>query len=140
MAIDYYSLPHADWNSTGMTQDEIVLATHFINSYTRELDETGFMTTIETCRARPLTDWDKRMHQVYEFVYFDRSRGADPFLELKFANQGEAFRRTLRTYDFDSITDFPHKAFLNAAQLLMDRRNIWMPQEGQRLLPLTEVQ
>lgn len=139
MALDHYHLPHANWEKTGMHSNEIELTKDFIDSYFAVLDEPGFNATLEACRARPLTEWDKRMHQAYGFVYFDRSSGADPFLNLTFVNQGEALRRTLRTYPFDAVSDFPHSAFREAAQALIDQRNVWMP-EARKLSPLIEVQ
>lgn len=136
MAIDYYGLPHANWDDTGMRPNEMLLVKHFIDAYITELDEPAFMAAADEARSRPLTDWDKRMHQVHEIVYFDDLGCKDPFLELKFANQGEALRRILASYDFPP--DFPHQPFLGAAQLLLDSRNVWMP-EGRKLSPLTEV-
>ncbi|MBB4315947.1 hypothetical protein HNR56_003807 [Roseospira marina] len=78
------------------------------------------------------------MHASYGFVYFHQSGGSDPFLTLKFANQGESLRRTLRSYAFESVPDFPHQAFKRAAQSLIDRRHVWMP-EGRTLCALTDV-
>lgn len=138
MALDKYRLPTTDWADTGMSPEEVSLAKGFVRRYFRELDEPAFMAAVEECRSRPLSEWDKRMHQAYGFVYFDRASGADPFLALKFANQGEALRRTLRAYDFDAAPGFPHEAFRDAAQALIDRRGVWMP-DGRRLSPLTEV-
>lgn len=138
MALDRFVLPDMPWAETGMTPAQIAMAEDFVSRYFGELDEPAFIAAIEECRARPLTEWDKRMHQAYGFVYFDRSAGADPFLSLKFANQGESLRRVLATYDFAGQPDFPHRPMLDAAQGLIDRRGVWMP-PGRRLAPLTDV-
>ena len=139
MALDYYQLPHANWAKTGMSPDHIALARDFINSYFQVLNESEFNAAVEACRSRPLSEWDKRLHQAYGFVYFDRSGGADPFVMLKFVNQGESLRRILRSYRFDAVADFPHAAFRDAAQALIEQRHVWMP-EGRKLSQLMQVQ
>ena len=136
MAIDHYGLPGADWGDAGLTPDQAVAANAFVDAYRTTLDEPAFLTAAQEARAQPLTDWDKRMHGVHDFVYFDDRGGKDPFLELKFVNQGEALRRTLRDHAFPD--DFPHAPLQAAAQTLIDRRGAWMP-PGRRLRPLREV-
>ncbi|WP_308918217.1 hypothetical protein [Jannaschia sp. LMIT008] len=136
IALDYFILPHSDWSGMDLTAEEVAAVQDFLATRERETDEAGFVEAIEEARSAPLTDWDKRMHQAYEFVLFDRQRGNDPFLALKFANQGEGLRRAIRDHPFPD--HFPHEALRQGAQALIDRRGVWMP-EGRVLGPLTAV-
>lgn len=132
----FHSAPDA-WASSGMSEDQIKVAAALIDRYYLELDEEAFLAAIAACQARPLTDWDKRMHQAYGFVYFDRAGGADPFLSLKFINQGEALRRAIRATDIESPA-FPAAALRTQAQAVIDTLGVWMP-PGRTLGPLADV-
>ena len=132
IALDYYSLPHAHWESTDMDAHQIALVKDFIDSYLAKMDRARFTAIADECRSHPLTAWDEKMHQAYNFAYFGLLDGFDPFVALKFANQGEALRQILRSYPFDTVPNFPHIALRTAAQALIDQRHIWMP-EGRNL-------
>jgi hypothetical protein len=125
------------WEDSGMSQENIEAANAMIDRYFAELDEDAFMAAVAQCQARPLTDWDKRMHQAYGFVYFDRARGADPFLKLKFVHQGETLRSIVRTTDFTDPA-FPVEELRIKAQALIDKLDVWMP-PGLALGPLSAV-
>jgi hypothetical protein len=137
MALEHFHFAPNAWDGSGMSQENIESANALIDCYFAELDEDAFMAAIAACQARPLTDWDKRMHQAYGFVYFDRASGADPFLSLKFVNQGEALRRAVRATDIANPA-FPATALRAQAQALIDRREVWMP-PGRALGPLSAV-
>jgi hypothetical protein len=137
MALEYFHTVPNTWDDSGMSQENVEAVTALIDRYFAELDEDAFMAAIAACQARPLTDWDKRMHQAYGFVYFDRASGADPFLRLKFVNQGEALRRAVRATDLAHPT-FPAAVLHAKAQALIDRREVWMP-PGRHLSPLSTL-
>lgn len=136
MAIDHFSTPHADWHPDDVPPEHVPKVRAFLDAYQDALDTAGFRAAVAEAQAQPLSDWDKRMHQAYGFVYFDQAAGADPFLLLSFMHQGETLRHVLTVYDFPP--DFPHDGFQAAAQRLIDRRHVWMP-EGKRLSPLRAV-
>ncbi|MFM2390774.1 MAG: hypothetical protein RLZZ437_2329 [Pseudomonadota bacterium] len=99
----------ATWENSGMTAPEVEAAHAFLDLFYTEINEPAFMEAVAECQARPLTPWDKRLHQAYDFVYFDRAGGSDPFLVLKIMNIGEALRRALRATDLASPL-FPNAA------------------------------
>ncbi len=137
IALEYFHTAPNALDDGGMSLENIEAVTALIDRYFAELAEDAFIAAIAACQARPLTDWDKRMHQAYGFVYFDRASGADPFAKLKFVNQGEALRRAIRATDLSSPA-FPAAALHAKAQALIDRREVWMP-PGRQLSPLSDL-
>jgi hypothetical protein len=137
IALEHFHYAPNAWDGSGMSEDNIESANALIDRYFTELNQDAFLAAIADCQARPLTDWDKRMHQAYGFVYFDTAKGADPFLALKFVNQGESLRRAIRATDMTKPA-FPAAALRAQAQALIDKRDIWMP-PGRALGPLSDV-
>jgi hypothetical protein len=137
IALEHFHTSSNAWANSGMTEDQIKSATALIDRYYTELDEEAFDAAVSACQARPITDWDKRLHQAYGFVYFDRASGADPFLGLKFINQGEALRRAVRA---TNLTDpaFPAVALQKQAQAVIDDLDVWMPPD-RHLSPLSAL-
>ena len=123
MALHHFQHAPTAWQDSGMTGPEVTAARAFLDLLYAELDEPAFMAAIAECQARPLTDWDKRLHLAYDFVYFDRASGADPFLALKIINIGESLRRALRATDLAS-PDFPNAALERMGEALLARRNL----------------
>jgi hypothetical protein len=137
MALDHFGVAPNPWKDTGMSGENVKAAGALIDRYAAELDEAGFAAALAEAQARPLTEWDKRLHQAYGFVYFDRAGGADPFAKLKFVHQGEALRRAVRATDLADPA-FPGAAMHRKAQALIDAREVWMP-PGRALGPLSAL-
>jgi hypothetical protein len=137
IALEHLQSSPDAWAGSGMSENDIKAATALIDRYYAELDEAAFLAAVAECQARPLTDWDKRMHQAYGFVYFDRASGSDPFLRLKFVNQGESLRRAIRATDLADPA-FPATALRMQAQAVIDELGVWMP-PGRKLSALSDV-
>jgi hypothetical protein len=137
IALDHFGVVPDPWKGTGMMPAEVKAAGALLDRYAAELDEPAFAAAVAEAQSRPLTEWDKRLHQAYGFVYFDRAAGADPFAKLKFVHQGEALRRAIRATNL-ADPDFPGAALLQKAQALIDARDIWMP-PGRNLAPLSAL-
>ncbi|MCU0801989.1 MAG: hypothetical protein MUD11_09450 [Rhodobacteraceae bacterium] len=137
IALDYFAVAPDPWKDSGMSGENVQAAVALLDRYAAALDAPGFAAALAEAQARPLTAWDKRLHQAYGFVYFDRAGGADPFTKLKFVHQGEALRRAVRETRLDD-PDFPAETLRVLAQALIDRRDIWMP-PGRTLGPLSTL-
>ncbi|MBT0956372.1 hypothetical protein IV417_03155 [Alphaproteobacteria bacterium KMM 3653] len=125
------------WPRDQFEPEEMKAEEAFTALFAAHEDAEGFMDMITDIQENtPLSQWDKKLHQINEFVYFDRAAGDDPFLKLKFVNSATALRRAIAEFDFPSKPGFPHEKLRAVAQLEADRG--WMP-EGVSLGTLLEV-
>lgn len=138
MALDHFAMSQTKWSAVGMTGPQTSEADAFVEHYQSALDAAAFSAALETCRSRPLSAWDKRMHQAYDFVYEDRQGGMDPFIILKFVHQGATLRRAIEGYGFSGNAGFPHDLLQEAAMMMITERHVWMP-EGKVLGHLADV-
>jgi hypothetical protein len=100
-----------------MTAQQADFVRDLVDRYFEELNEPAFVALVQECQSRPPSAWDKRLQSAYDMVYFDRQGGNDPFLALKFVNQGESLRRVLRATDLDH-PDFPHDILIKHRDIL----------------------
>jgi hypothetical protein len=137
ITLEDYRYTANSWQNPLLTKPQADLVRDLVDRYFEELNEDAFMELVQECQARPLSPWDKRLHQAYNFVYFDRQGGNDPFLLLKFVNQGEALRRALRATDL-THPDFPHQALVQRNEVLFAELGM-TARQGAPLAPLVSL-
>jgi len=135
--INKYANDPKGWPNLGQSHEEQRQIDAFAALYMSELTKDDFHSRLYEAEAEfeeegsALSDWDKSILEHYGTMRLDddETMPIDLFLPLLFVHKGQALRRAIRLFNFDSRRGypFPHEILRRIAQKWVDDNKVWMP-------------